>query len=155
MFNRLSIVIALTLFALCFGTVALAGETLYNGIELPDQWPPNYGVLKREPMPVPYLDNPPEVINIDVGRQLFVDDFLVEDTTLQRTFHKPEYYEGNPIIVPDKPWENEKPSPFAGPFSGGVWYDSQDKLFKMWYIGGYIKYSCYATSTDGIHWDKA
>jgi len=154
MFKSFRMINLSALLILCLGTFTLAGETLYNGIELPDQWPPNYGVLKREPMPVPYLDSPPEVINIDVGRQLFVDDFLVEKTTLQRTFHQPEYYDGNPIIKPDKPWENEGPAPFAGPFSGGVWYDSRDKLFKMWYIGSYINYTCYATSKDGIHWDK-
>jgi hypothetical protein len=28
---------------------------------------------------VPYLRHPPSVINVDVGRQLFVDDFLVEE----------------------------------------------------------------------------
>ena len=57
----------------------LSGETLYNGIKLPEQWPPRVDKLTREPMPVPYLENPPEVIVIDVGRQLFVDDF---DSTL-------------------------------------------------------------------------
>ena len=38
---------------------ASAGETLYNGIKLPDQWPPKIEELVREPMPVPYLKNPP------------------------------------------------------------------------------------------------
>ena len=33
----------------------------------------------------PYLKSPPAVIPIDVGRQLFVDDFLIEQTTLTRT----------------------------------------------------------------------
>lgn len=141
-------------FVLCFSISVFAGELLYNGIELDEEWPPNYGNLNHEPMVVPYLQRPPEVVKIDVGRQLFVDDFLIEETTLKRTFHLPEYYKGNPIIKPDRNWENHGPAPFAGPFSGGVWYDPQDKLFKMWYVGGYIKYTCYATSRDGIHWDK-
>ena len=34
----------------------------------------------------PYLVSPPAVIPIDVGRQLFVDDFLIEQTTLTRVF---------------------------------------------------------------------
>ena len=96
------------------------GEELYNGIVLPEKWPPDYGGWTRDPMPVPYLENPPEIINIDVGRQLFVDDFLIEETTLQRTFHQPTYYEGNPIIKSDREWEHHGPAPFAGPFSGGV-----------------------------------
>lgn len=36
------------------GKPASAGELLYNGIELPNEWPPNYG-WSRQPMPVPYL----------------------------------------------------------------------------------------------------
>ena len=36
---------------------------------------------------------------------LFVDDFLVEKTTLKRTFHRPEYHANNPVLKPDKPWE--------------------------------------------------
>ena len=147
-------VLTLTALFCMLNATTPTGEELYNGIVLPEEWPPNYGGWTYEPMPIPYLDHPPEVINIDVGRQLFVDDFLIEETTLRRTFHQPTYYEGNPIIKPDKEWENHGPSPFAGPFSGGVWYDPQDELFKMWYVGGYIKYTCYATSKDGIHWDK-
>jgi len=64
-------------------------EKLYNGIELPAEWPPRH--LDRTsdtPMPVPYLQAPPAVIPIDVGRQLFVDDFLISDSTLTRTFHR-------------------------------------------------------------------
>lgn len=145
-----------TIAVVCLLSMAVhAGEKLYNGIVLPDEWPPNYGELTREPMRIPYLENLPEVINIDVGRQLFVDDFLIEETTLKRTFHHPVCYEGNPVIKPDREWENHGPSSFAGPFSGGVWYDPEDKLFKMWYTGGYIKYSCYATSKDGMNWDKS
>ena len=40
-----------------------AGETLYNGIVLPDQWPPDVRTLGDDPMPVPYLENPPAVIS--------------------------------------------------------------------------------------------
>ena len=81
------------------------GELLYNGIRLPAEWPPRIDALTREPMRVPYLESPPSVIPIDVGRQLFVDDFLVETTTLKRTHHRPVFYEGNPILRPEKPWE--------------------------------------------------
>jgi hypothetical protein len=135
-------------------SLASSGETLYNGIVLPDQWPPKFDELTREPMPVPYLKNPPAVIPIDVGRQLFVDDFLIEKTTLQRTFHQPEYCRQNPVIKPDKPWENKSRGWFAAPFSGGAWYDPADKLFKLWYTGGFLWATCYATSKDGIHWEK-
>jgi len=81
--------------------VALGGETLYNGIELPDQWPPDVRTLTLDPMPVPYLDHPPAVIPIDVGRQFFVDDFLVESTTLSRTSDKPIWHPASPVLEPD------------------------------------------------------
>ncbi|MBN2508278.1 MAG: sulfatase-like hydrolase/transferase [Verrucomicrobia bacterium] len=131
-----------------------AGEVLYNGIELPQSWPPRVAKLSRDPMPVPYLAAPPKVIPIDVGRQLFVDDFLVEQTTLTRTFHRPEFHRLNPVVTFDKPWELTGRAPFAAVFSDGVWFDPQDRLFKMWYCGGYLAGTCYATSTDGIRWDK-
>ncbi len=136
---------------------ARAGEELYNGIVLPDQWPPEKEHFSLQPMPVPYLSNPPEVINIDVGRQLFVDDFLIEHSTLTRSYHLAKYYSGNPVLKPDKPWE-EKARAVA--FSGGTWYDPQDKLFKMWYRGDKESgesphaFVAYATSTDGINWNK-
>ena len=148
----LAVVLALACFA--------GAETLYNGIELPAQWPPRYNeVPTREPMPVPYLDRIPEVIPIDTGRQLFVDDFLVEPTTLKRTFHTPEPHPDNPVLKPEKPWEmdgvsGDYPMPTAMTFSDGVWYDPQDRLFKMWYMGGRGRATCYADSEDGIHWRK-
>ena len=72
--------------------VSTAAEQLYNGIVLPDDWPPtNLDPASYAPSPVPYLEreNVPKVIPIDVGRQLFVDDFLIEDTNLERVYHNP------------------------------------------------------------------
>ena len=60
-------------------------ERLYNNIILPEAWPPRYQETTLDrPLPVPYLDHKPDVIDISVGRQLFVDDFLIADTDLQR-----------------------------------------------------------------------
>lgn len=131
----------------------LSGERLVNGIVLPDAWPPRIEKLSDDPMPVPYLASPPEVIPIDVGRQLFVDDFLIEKTTLRRTFHKAEYYEGNPVVAPDRRWETQGHKT-AMAFSDGVFYDPQDRLFKMWYMGGLMNTTCLALSEDGLHWRK-
>ena len=136
-----------------------AGETLYNGIELPDQWPPQRKELRREPMPVPYLETPPKVIPIDVGRQLLVDDFLIEKSDLTRTFHRPTLHEVNPIIKADQPWETSGDSYFVAPFQGRVLYDPVDRHFKMWYLHStkgdyYCDAYGYAVSEDGIHWKK-
>jgi hypothetical protein len=131
------------------------GEILYNGIHLPPIWPPRGIELTLDSATTPsYLVSPPPVIPIDVGRQLFVDDFLIEATTLRRIYHTAEYYPTNPVLKPDKPWEQEGSDPTAMVFSDGVWYDPQDHLFKMWYMGGYVRSTCYATSKDGIRWEK-
>ena len=105
------------------------------------------------------------MIRINIGRQLFVDDFLISHTTLDRTFHTAQYHPASPVLVPDQTWENKGmhflvsrgkwiQGPGAMPFSDGVWYDPQDQLFKMWYMAGMLYGLCYATSTDGIHWKK-
>jgi len=137
-----------------FFSEAVAGETLYNGIELPSTWPPQLDKLTLDPMPVPYLDSPPAVIPIDVGRQLFVDKFLIEDTDLQQTFHEAKCHPANPVLEPDKPWERRSDMGASCALGGNVFYDPQDKLFKTWYMGGYYNHTCYATSKDGIHWEK-
>jgi hypothetical protein len=141
-----------------------AGELLYNGIRLPREWPPrDEGKAEsREPQPVPYLEHPPAVIPIDVGRQLFVDDFLIEHSTLRRTFHHAEKYQGNPILEPETPQETrgefthqpDDPTATACPFDDGVFYDPTDRLFKMWYMAGFYRHTGLATSTDGLHWAR-
>jgi hypothetical protein len=149
---------------LAWGGILAAGELLYNGIRLPEVWPPKVERLRRDPPPPPpYLTNPPAVIPIDVGRQLFVDDFLIEQTTLKRTYHNAEYHPGNPVLKPDRPWERQEKGRNAelwGPgvglsvFSDGAWYDPKDQLFKIWYRVGYTMCTAHATSRDGIRWEK-
>ena len=83
-----------------------------------------------------------------------MDDFLIQESTLERRWHQPEYSKDNPVIKPETKVENSGPAPFAGPFSGGVWYDGHDRIFKIWYTCGYLRATCYATSNDGIHWNR-
>ncbi len=132
-----------------------SGELLYNGIQLPRQWPPRLENLTREPMTVPYLENPPAVIPIDIGRQLFVDDFLISHTTLTRRYHTAEYHPDSPVLRPDKPWEI-KGQPCAMAFSDGAWYDPSDRLFKLWYMAPIEKprATCLAISQDGLQWER-
>jgi hypothetical protein len=135
----------------------------YNGIRLPRPWPPDRRSLPASAVPPPYLVSPPDVIPIDIGRQLFVDEFLIQDTTLERTFHRAEYYSGNPVVWPNTRWEKydeyaertkTRSNPAAMVFSDGVFYDPRDRIFKMWYMGGYSQNVCYAYSHDGLKWEK-
>lgn len=159
--------------AALLGGCAPAGEnraeetntrTLPNGITLPDEWPPRLADdgIRRE-MPLPYIDRKPEVIPVNLGRQLFVDDFLIAETNLQRVCHKADFYAGNPVLAPDKPWEDTfEGAPYASPFSDGIWYDEAEGKFKMWYLAGAGSmhkhpqsfYTCYAESADGKTWTK-
>jgi hypothetical protein len=132
---------------------AHGGEATYNGLVPPSSWPPRVNI-GAEPMPVPYLTSTPAIIPIDVGRQLFVDDFLIAKTDLARTYHPTTFHPATPVLRPDKPWEMTAPNPCAMVFSDGVWYDPADRLFKMWYMAGLVKGTGYATSRDGIRWEK-
>lgn len=131
-------------------------EKLYNNIVLGDNFPPKYDISVLEnQLPVPYLENPPEIINISLGRQLFVDDFLIEETTLSPEYHSAKKMEGNPVFFPQSPWEKgDDILPCAAPKSGGVWYDEKENKFKMWYEAGWLNQMAYAESDDGINWTR-
>ncbi|MAE65839.1 MAG: hypothetical protein CMJ18_16335 [Phycisphaeraceae bacterium] len=87
--------------------------------------------------------------------ELFIDDYLVESLQgTRRKLNQPIKHEQNPVLVKTAPWEEDIPS------YGTVHYDDESKQFRMWYQGwkktdgtsaGLLYY---ATSRDGIHWDK-
>ena len=135
-------------------------ETLYNGIVLPDQWPPqSMNPGSNAPLPVPYLDNPPATIPVDVGRQLFVDGFLIAETTMERVFHLARKHDANPVLHPETDLEMGRVKdrivfPAAVPKSGGVWWDSNADRFRMWYEAGWCGALAYAESDDGFHWRR-
>lgn len=136
-------------------------EKLYNGIELPDPWPPRFREPSDAVMEVPYLRKKPKVIPIDLGRQLFVDDFLIEKATLKRTFHQAKKFEGNPVFKAETERElgpstqgekGEEATTFTG--QGGVFYDPAEKLFKMFYVAGWRGALSLATSPDMKSWTR-
>ena len=130
-------------------------STLYNGIQVPADWPPQTIEPGGDPLPVPYLANPPRVIPIDVGRQLFVDDFLIEHTTLHRVYHAAKVHEAAPVLSPETDLElNRGHCPVAAPFNDGAWHDPADQTFKLWYHAGWFDGTALATSRDGLNWDR-
>lgn len=139
-----------------------SSRNLYNGITLPLTWPPsNSSSNVTVGMNPTYLTEKPKVIDITIGRQLFVDDFLISSTSLQRVWYQATYHAANPVLKPEKDWElNSKGGGMAAPFSDGVWYDEADNKFKMWYMASGGSYgngnpvTCYAESSDGITWTR-
>ena len=133
---------------------SLKSQRTYNGLLKPKIWPPKLTFDgSGSPMPIDYRMPSPKHFAIDVGRQLFVDDFLVDDSSLKRTFHQAKKSEYNPIFQPQTEHELDKGNcPVAAPFNDGVWWDPKDKLFKMWYHAGWMRGTGYAESHDGINW---
>ena len=129
---------------------------LHNGNALPDAWPPRHIDRDgRAPLPVPYLHSPPDVIPIDVGRQLFVDDFLVDTSSLTRRYCRAALHPASPVLEPATELElNGGHCPMAAPFNDGVWYDPADGLYKLWYQAGWFDGTALATSPDGLHWQR-
>jgi hypothetical protein len=126
------------------------GPVLYNGIQLPASWPPLNSPSQAYTV-APYLVNEPAVISIDVGRQLFVDDFLIANTNLTRVQHQAVMYPGNPVLTPGG-WDRIND---AFPYSDGAWFDPADHTYKIWYFGGLQgNQMSYATSADGVNWVK-
>ncbi|MCB1123985.1 MAG: hypothetical protein KJT03_20695, partial [Verrucomicrobiae bacterium] len=69
-------------------------------------------------------------------------------------------YPGNPVVRADRPWERGLAVP-----QGSVIYDEEDRIYKMWYTTNVQsrgdgttfnkgKALAYATSDDGIDWEK-
>ncbi len=94
--------------------------------------------------------------------QLFVDLDRVEALdNVKQVFHPAERHPANPVLRQVKPWEDERST------WGSVIYDAEAKIFKAWYGGksgrkkeyrpgslSDCSVLCYATSKDGIHWDR-
>ena len=87
--------------------------------------------------------------------RLFVDDYPVaESRNVTRTYHPFDKYEGNPVLVGDKPWEG------GDIYLYGTVLPSEDGTgYRMWYqtlpfTEGEKNHVLYATSQDGIHWEK-
>ncbi len=160
------LMMALTSFpALANNTVAeltdanLPANALYNGIVYPADYQFSIDPNKGDAVTAPYLlaqskgGYAPGLINIDRGRQLFVDDFLIDSTSLSRTYYQAYENPDNPVFYPEAKWELTD-FPSTACTSGGIWYDMEEKVYKMWYEAGFNNVLAYATSTDGIHWER-
>ena len=133
---------------------------LYNGIRIPADRTLFYDADSGKAETPPYLLSPkdggyaPDVVSVDIGRQLFVDDFLIENSEgLERIFYSAQKSAQNPIFSPETEWELTA-HPSTACTSGGIWYDKDEGIYKMWYEAGFNNRLAYATSSDGIHWER-
>ena len=131
--------------------VTLDENALYNGIVIPENWDFVFQKNTGERITAPYLIEgsgyTAEYINIDKGRQLFVDNFLIDSTTLTVDYKKAET-RTMPLFQKTTA-ANGKSAVLT---SGGVWYDMDEKIYKMWYQINFAGKMAYAESKDGVHW---
>jgi len=105
----------------------------------------------------PYLlpENLKEPIDISVGRQLFVDNYLIDKiVNIKTTVHQAAII-SEPIIKPEMPYE----AGICAPLPDAVLYDPLSKEFKMWYVSVHSVRAaplnvCVAKSYDGKKWYK-
>jgi hypothetical protein len=99
-------------------------------------------------IPIVVIFSTEKSIQIGPEPQLFLDDFILEATQNITRRVNPVQKLPEPVLLPDKPWENNLALLF-----GSVIFDSSENIFKMWYYcdGGHV---AYATSRDGLVWDK-
>ena len=93
-----------------------------------------------------------EVIDPLRHRQLFLDDHAIEDTTgLRRTLHQPTRH--GPVLCPDR----DRGEEYVQSTSTPQWNPERD-CWEWWYNAfttyGDISHNLYATSTDGLHWER-
>jgi hypothetical protein len=88
---------------------------------------------------------------IDVGgrKQLFIDDrFIARSSGIRLTLHPPR--KAGAVMLPEAPWERD----YIGSYLSVMEHEG---ALKMWYMCGSGKgdpHLCYATSSDGLRWER-
>ena len=78
-------------------------------------------LVTRAPLPAP------GVIDIGSRKECFLDGMLTHETArLSKLMARPEKHAGNPILVPDRPWESAR---VEGIQTGGVQISGQAALY--------------------------
>ena len=113
------------------------------------------------------------VAGIERSKYLLLDDRIIEEIeNASLVVGKVEKHPSNPLFVEDNPWEMRFDNLY-----GNVIYDNDDRTYKCWYSPFIVDHSslgmtleqrnekyrppkgremgiCYATSKDGIKWEK-
>lgn len=95
--------------------------------------------------------NPP---TLSSRPRLFVDYNDIElMQNVTRSFHQASRHGTHPVLKQEAPWERH-----SG-MTASVIYDDEEHLFKAWYLTGFYApgeehIQCYATSRDGVRWER-
>jgi hypothetical protein len=114
---------------------------LWNEVCQPTKnWPPNKPLTRKVVTPT-YLAAKPRAINVSIGRQLFVDTFMVQSShNIKTSFYAPEYADDavNPALKSTEMWEvGETAGGLAGTAKAVVvWWVSATKRYEMFYRCG-------------------
>lgn len=89
-------------------------------------------------------------VKVGSQKQLFVDDYFIQESEGIKLTINPPRKDAKPCIIAEKPWESFE--------VGGYNTVMEDEgIYKMWYdamANDGSRWLCYATSQDGIHWEK-
>src|SRR5262245_29990081 len=78
--------------------------------------------------PTPQVQRQPRPIALEAGRQLFVDDYLIDRMeSVFRSVGAPAKERTNPIFKPEMPWEGRRI------LYSDVLFDPGEKVYKLWY----------------------
>ena len=113
-------------------------------------------------------------IEVGTTEQLLIDDYILEDVwDMKRRLCRPIRHPIGPVLHIDKPWEEKSIIPWR------VLYDERDRIYRMYYNTTNVEawqyqfaatatlrkqwsmakhgpayMTCYAESSDGLHWEK-
>ena len=92
------------------------------------------------------------VVNVDLGRQLFVDDEVIESRQgVARHWNAPRKEDG-PIIRPTDDG-GKRIGGCAVATDGGLWWDPTIGKYRLWYETDWAGNLRYAESRDGVVWE--
>lgn len=95
---------------------------------------------------------------VKTRKRLFLDDYEIEEMRgLERKFHQPVKFAGNPVLKPKHRWEDITLQSRTPP----QWVP-EERVWKIWYLASETRWEgepeaahiCYAFSRDGLHWEK-
>lgn len=93
-----------------------------------------------------------ETVNIDGGRQLFVDDALIASTNGIVRYWNTPVKATSPVLCPT----SETEGCIAGTTvatDGGLWWDPTIRRYRLWYGTDWCGHLRYAESRDGLVWE--